>query len=280
MHLARHAGAAEARGRILAYTDDDALADADWLVALVRPYADPHVSCVGGRIFPKWEEPPPGWMKFCTGHTPEPLDLDGAFSLLDLGDETVKMKRPRLFGCNLSVRRDRLYELGGFNPEGYGAVWAGDGESGLLRKALAKGQEIVYEPRAIVWHVISPERLAPAYLKQRFANQGVCDEYADYRKNRQSVPELMVRAMRLLCDSMVQRLSAWRCGRGSEYHYHMYVLEAARVSAMARYCLSLAFSRHRRRNASRDSWIEEPDHHVTKERGNNNADDMAVETAP
>ena len=55
LHYARHAGAQIAKGDILAYIDDDAICDPDWLLELTRPYTDPKVGCVGGKILPRFE---------------------------------------------------------------------------------------------------------------------------------------------------------------------------------------------------------------------------------
>ena len=46
---ARNLGARAARSSIVAYIDDDAIAESGWLTALVRPFADPGVAAVAGR---------------------------------------------------------------------------------------------------------------------------------------------------------------------------------------------------------------------------------------
>lgn len=46
---ARNLGARAARGDIVAYIDDDALAEPEWLAALVREFEDPRVAAVAGR---------------------------------------------------------------------------------------------------------------------------------------------------------------------------------------------------------------------------------------
>lgn len=176
LHNARHAGAKIAQGEILAYTDDDVICDPNWLSELIRPYLDQRVACVGGKILPKWEAKPPEWIRH--------ERYRGGLSLLDWGDETKELRTPDIYGSNFSIRKSVLSEVGGFNPDSFGDIWLGDGETGLLRKVLKAGYKVIYTPEAVVWHVISRGRLTIQYFKKRAANQGGCDSYALHYGNR------------------------------------------------------------------------------------------------
>ena len=48
--IARNLGARAARGEYIAYIDDDAVAEAGWLEALMEGFRDPAVACVTGRV--------------------------------------------------------------------------------------------------------------------------------------------------------------------------------------------------------------------------------------
>src|SRR5258706_6939394 len=58
---ARNSGWSTALGEIVAFLDDDAIAEPDWLENLVERYADPDVVGAGGKIVPLWETSRPIW---------------------------------------------------------------------------------------------------------------------------------------------------------------------------------------------------------------------------
>jgi glycosyltransferase involved in cell wall biosynthesis len=56
MPQARNLGIAHAHGEIIAFLDDDSMAQPDWLRCLLEPYADPTVGGVGGRVIDALEQ--------------------------------------------------------------------------------------------------------------------------------------------------------------------------------------------------------------------------------
>ena len=59
---ARNTGAASASGEIIAFLDDDAVADEDWLKSLSDSYENPKIAGVGGLTLPRWETACPAWL--------------------------------------------------------------------------------------------------------------------------------------------------------------------------------------------------------------------------
>jgi len=177
---ARHRGAYEAKGQILVYIDDDIKAHPGWLKALMDPFADPDVGCSGGKIVPQWEAEVPSWFsQFKPGH----------LSILDYGDETKEINYPGFWGCNLAVRRDIFFAVGGSHPEIIDGKpsniwWMGSGECGLEEKIYDLGFKLIYEPRAWLYHRIPASRLEPKYFYWRLSMEGVAHSYEHIRNMR------------------------------------------------------------------------------------------------
>jgi glucosyl-dolichyl phosphate glucuronosyltransferase len=181
----RHRGAAEARGEILAYLDDDAVLAPTWLESLKDAFQDPVVSLVGGPSSPLYDIPPPHWAKALWLEVEEGL-ICGSLSLMDLG-KTRKVIDPLfVWGVNLSIRKSIFLECGGFHPDCIPKSlqrYQGDGETGLTLKVKENRLLAVYHPGVAVAHIIPASRLTPEALEQRGFYQGVCDSYTRIRRD-------------------------------------------------------------------------------------------------
>lgn len=187
----RHRGALEAKGDILVFVDDDIEAAPGWLQAIVDTFADPSVQLVGGRNLPRYEVEPPRWIEAFKWTPPYGGWALGYLSLLDLGDRMLDIDANYIWGLNFAIRRQALFDLGGFHPDcipDHLQHFQGDGETGLTMKANERGYRAVYQPRAVVYHRIPAGRLTPEYFERRAFYQGVCDSYADIRRAGGVVP--------------------------------------------------------------------------------------------
>src|SRR5262249_6298318 len=99
-----------ARGDVLVFVDDDALPHPSWLAGILRPFADPRVAVVGGRVALRYVAPSPDWWD---------RSFDDYLSFYDLGEQPIDLAArpwydsPR--GANMAVRRAALLDVGGFN---------------------------------------------------------------------------------------------------------------------------------------------------------------------
>jgi O-antigen biosynthesis protein len=135
LSVARNRGMAEARGEIIAYTDDDCRADADWLLYLSQGFAEEQWSAAGGPNLPP---PPRNRTEAVVAAAP------GGPAHVLLTDEEAE----HLPGCNLAIRKSALQSIGGFQPQ-YRA--AGDDVDVCWRLREAGGK-LRFIPAAMVWH--------------------------------------------------------------------------------------------------------------------------------
>lgn len=179
LHNGRHRGALEARGQYLAYLDDDVLLTPAWIHGLEKLRSG-QAEAVVGRILPKWEARPPGWLITLTR---EP----GYLSLLDMGPTGFYIDPAYVYGDNFFIPARIVFELRGFHPDSMPADqlrYRGDGEYGLMMKFKAAGLRAWYEPRATVYHRIPPARMSLDYLCRRSYAQGISDSCTDIRSRQ------------------------------------------------------------------------------------------------
>ena len=187
LHYARHAGARVARGEILVFTDDDATFEPQWLQCYADQFtARPEMVAAGGPVLPAWEVDPPQWI---LNHIPD-KGCYGILSLIKSRDFEIST-RGYFFGVNMAIRRNTLFELGGFNPESYGDLWLGNGETGLNDKIIKAGLSIGFVPGAVVRHHIPVHRMTLEYFKKRMKNEGRCQAYAFMRETPVSTTSIL-----------------------------------------------------------------------------------------
>lgn len=180
----RHRGAAEARGDVLCYLDDDALIQPGWCEAVLEGFTDPSVSLLGGPSRPSYEQPPPAWLEHLWRTIDGGRMLD-SLSLIDCGPRPRVVEPYFVWGLNFSIRRGVLHECGGFHPDGVPARllrFRGDGEGGLAYKLAERGLQALYHPGALVHHWLGAERLTLEALEQRAFAQGISDSYTVIRQ--------------------------------------------------------------------------------------------------
>jgi glycosyltransferase involved in cell wall biosynthesis len=166
---ARNTGIAAATGEVVAFIDDDALAEPVWLEELSRPFGDPGIVATGGRAVPRWERP--------NRYLPD--ELLWVVGCTYAGHPTSAQPVSRPIGCTMAIRRDALYAIGGFSkdfgPTGAAPKSHSNEELALAVELRAKyGPECIwYCPTAVVRHFVPAERTTWGYLWQRCIAEGI-----------------------------------------------------------------------------------------------------------
>lgn len=169
---ARNTGWQAAAGRFVAYLDDDAVARAGWLRAVVDGFSrSPEPGVVGGPVEPIWEAPRPAWLADEIAVSLTIIDWSSVPKLIP--DVRVEW----LAGANMAVPSKVLRELGGFNPslDRVGNQMLSSGDVFLQQQILERGLTCLYHPGMAVGHVVPPSRLTPQWFVNRYYWQGVSD---------------------------------------------------------------------------------------------------------
>lgn len=145
----RAIGLKHATSEIVAFIDDDAYAEPDWLKQLLRRYDDAGVGAVGGRA----KNGQPG--EESEGLSEIGLLLpDGRLTGFFAADPGRDVDVDHLLGANMSVRRQIVEELGGIHDY-YPGTCLREETDIILRMGRA-GYRTVYTPEAVVEHVAGP----------------------------------------------------------------------------------------------------------------------------
>jgi glucosyl-dolichyl phosphate glucuronosyltransferase len=142
-----------AASEFLAFLDDDAAADADWLERMLAPFEDPSVIAVGGAPLPAYSKPRPTWF---------PHEFDWVFGCAYRGLPTRAEPILHLIGTTMAVRRADLVAIGGIHSNSHGDM---ELSHRLLERAPDK--KLIYEPAARVRHFVPESRLTWSYFWRR-----------------------------------------------------------------------------------------------------------------
>jgi glucosyl-dolichyl phosphate glucuronosyltransferase len=168
--FALNTGIRESRGAILAFADDDTTVESTWLHRLIAPLRDSAWSGSGGPVILQWDCPRPRWLTMdimaapLVGFNPE--------------REAGEIREP-LFGGNMAFRRTIFEKYGGFRtdlgPSPKGRTPRQNEDTEFVRRVLAAGERLFFEPSAVVFHSVPSSRLKKSYFLAWWLDKGRAD---------------------------------------------------------------------------------------------------------
>jgi glycosyltransferase involved in cell wall biosynthesis len=206
---ARNTGFDHSSGAVIAFLDDDAIAEPDWLAKLLAPYSDPGILGVGGHVVPLWRYGQPAWL-------PVEFNWVVGCSYAGLPETQAEVRNP--IGACLSTRRTVFEATGGFHHSmGHTAAENGSVVTGtadetefcIRASQLHPGGRWLYVPEARVHHVVHRSRMTWSFFVGRCRMEGrskaVLTELADVERGlaserryvRSVLPRAVLRELRL-----------------------------------------------------------------------------------
>ena len=145
----RQIGFAATTGDVVAFVDDDAFAEPDWLDELLLPYEDAQVVGVGGRALNGLD----GEETRGLGQIGRLLP-DGRLTGNFAADPGRIIEVDHLLGANMSFRRSAIEAIGGIRGKYPGTCMCE--ETDISLRLVRAGGKLVFTPKAVVHHVAAP----------------------------------------------------------------------------------------------------------------------------
>jgi GT2 family glycosyltransferase len=165
----KNTGIGAAGGELIAFLDDDAIAEPQWLTYLVEGHEDPRVVGVGGATYPRWDTGRPVWF-------PREFDWVVGCTYTGMPNGRGPVRNPS--GGNSCFRTGALREIGGFRS-GIGRTSTGrplgceETELSIRLRQRDPGAVLLYDPRAVIHHRVPAARSRWSYFRARCYAEGL-----------------------------------------------------------------------------------------------------------
>ncbi|MEN9598550.1 MAG: hypothetical protein RL596_861 [Bacteroidota bacterium] len=158
--FARNTGAAIAKGALLCFMDDDAIAYPNYLETIIHFFeSTPTAGGLGGRIIPRYIPAEPNWMSHFVSSLVGNFDYNKTIIVFSENKYPLE--------SNMIIRKQDFELVNGFNtdlPGVKGTLRIGGEGKEFFFKLKALGRIIYYHPNVIVEHVVETAKLTPEYM--------------------------------------------------------------------------------------------------------------------
>ncbi|WP_254769060.1 glucosyl-dolichyl phosphate glucuronosyltransferase [Salinilacihabitans rarus] len=169
----RTKGAEIATGEVVAFIDDDAVAEPDWIEQLVRVYEETDAIAVGGHVAPDWVTAKPDFF-------PEEFYWLVGCDERGFGEHMEELRNT--YGSNISFRREVFLSVGGYDEntgrQGDRHVQAHEAPV-CIRMRNEYGKGVIYNTDAVVHHKLFDYRGEFRWLVFRSFWQGYSKRIMD-----------------------------------------------------------------------------------------------------
>lgn len=166
----RNTGIAASRGAVIAFLDDDAVAERDWLRHFAEGFEDPDVLAVGGRTLPAWDSGRrPVWF---------PEEFDWVVGCMYKGHPGGRVRVRNVLGGNAAFRRAAFEVAGGFatgiGRDGDERPLGCEETEFCIRLTRARPDAVLLmDDRAVIHHRVPAARERFHYFRSRSYAEGL-----------------------------------------------------------------------------------------------------------
>jgi len=198
--FARNRAVDESTADFIFFIDDDVIVERDWAAELLATLRARNLDAACGMVLPRWSSAPPEWLG------------PSLWVKLAVHDQRAISSSPpeaiehlvNYFSANVGFRRTAFERFGNFR-EDLGVV-GGNPISGedteLFARIMTRGGTIGFAPRAIVHHMIPPERMTRAYLRRKSFAYGVGSAFAGGKSHNR--PDKLFRNAFRMCAATLR----------------------------------------------------------------------------